>query len=129
MLKVCSVVMGEVVGLRDVRSEHGARAADVVNTIGYARHHRSEENICSSHAGASTIRDSCVASETKISSRPRRGDPWEVRMLVFKTAFETVSAVDFRQVLGKLNGVADAAVRACKSTCTQVRKAADIYLR
>src|SRR5260370_42576349 len=113
--------MAEVVGLRDVRSEHGARAADVVNTIGHARHHRSEENICSSHAGASTIRDSCVASETKISSRPRRGDPWEVRMLVFKTAFETVSAVDFRQVLGKLNGVADAAGSAWRFHSCQAR--------
>src|SRR6267143_1868454 len=43
--------------------------------------------------------------------------------LIFKAAFETMSAVGFREVLGKLNRVADPAIGACKCTGSQIGKA------
>src|SRR6266481_5304436 len=49
--------------------------------------------------------------------------------LIFKAAFETMSAVGFREVLGKLNGVADPAIGACKCTGPQSCKTIDIYGR
>src|SRR5258708_2100408 len=46
--------------------------------------------------------------------------------LIFKATFETMSSVGFREVLGKLNRVADTAIGTCKCTSSQIGQAPDI---
>src|SRR5713101_7218896 len=124
--------MTQIVRLSDVGSGCKIRATNVIDAT-----HRGwdwcEQDIRRAYAaggGATNTRShSGKASKIELATRPRWGNPGKMQPLVLKASFKAVPTIDLGQILRKLNGVADPAVRTCKRACAEPRQPADTNCR
>src|SRR5690348_17944782 len=105
VIEISAVIIFAVVGEGDVRHANVFGAADIVDSPSDLGGDRSQKHL--SNAGIALVLSrniGVLAAESELAAGPRRLQGGELHMLPLEAHFETVFAVNFRDVVGELEG-------------------------